>query len=119
LKTNKNVLVVAPDTQLRRSITFLLEAEGYEVTAYDRVPASDMAPKPRRSCAIVDEAALADGEDIWDRLGRIAETLVMLVSSGVMPPTTFLVRPVEKPLLGQSLVEAVGKAIDALSDRST
>jgi len=119
LKSDNDVLVIAPDAQLRRSITFLLETEGYEVTAYDRVPAAGVAPKPVRACAIVDEAVLAEGGDIWDRLGRISDTLVMLVSRRVVPPDAFPVRLVEKPLLGQSLVEAVGRAIGTRSGRPT
>lgn len=105
--------MVAPDPQLRRSITFLLEAEGYAVTPSCALPhaAEEIAAAaPADGCAVVDEAAVTDASDFWDRLAHLACAVVMLSSGRLAPPPHFLVHSVEKPMLGRHLVEAVQAA---------
>ena len=109
MRNEKNVLVIAPDADFRRSIAFLLEAEGFEVTHHDAVPFGDPASSPER-CAVLDEASVAADDDIWDRLRGVAETFVLLLSKPRALPPHLLVQSVEKPLLGASLVEAVQTA---------
>lgn len=119
MENDRKVIVIALDAPLRDSITFLLEAEGYEVTAHDHIPPWAEPVEARTSCAIVDEGALRGGDDIWARLGRVAEAFVMLVSGALVVPPSFSFMPVEKPLLGQSVVEAVARSIRSRSHRST
>lgn len=117
LTKDGDVLVIAPDGQLRRSIAFLLEAEGYRISSHATVPMQAGYPAAGR-CAVIDEDALTDGEGLWPRLQRLASSFVMLSSGLLVPRPHFLMHSVEKPLLGQSLVEAVEAAIRGIGDGS-
>ena len=118
LKKDGNVLVIAPDAQLRRSIAFLLETEGYRISSHAALPEQDSSVEAGQ-CAVVDEGVLIENDaGRWDRLQRLASSFVMLTSGLWAPRPHFLVHSVEKPLLGQSLVEAVAAAIRAGGERA-
>lgn len=119
MRREQNVLVIAPDAELRRSITFLLEAEGIDVTSRATIPPVIRISRPRRLCAIVDEEATQIGQDVWGRLHRLAGCVVVLLSRTLDPPSHILIQTVEKPLLGQDLVRAVRTAFVANSSTST
>lgn len=52
------LLLVAPDTDLRRSLAFALEADGFAVTIRDTPPARSWLVSNRFDCTIVDQKAL-------------------------------------------------------------
>ena len=103
------MLVIARDKELRRSIAFLLEAEGFDVSAYESVPS--VGGIERRRCAVVDEDATVGDSQAWDRLKEISETIVLLLDRTGELPSDPVVRAVEKPFLGQNLVQAVRDAL--------
>ena len=53
------LLVVAPDPDLRASLVFAFEAEGFEVTARDTLPSMDWLTDHRFACCVLDQKALA------------------------------------------------------------
>lgn len=108
VKSPESVLVIASDDTLRRSLAFLLEAEGYAVSSHDRMPLG-LAPGEQRSrCVIVDEGSLGAGT--WERLAELADAIVVLLSRArELPPGR--IHTVEKPLLGDDLVAAVEAAL--------
>lgn len=113
------VMVIAPNAELRRSIAFLLEAEGYAVTVHTTLLPDKLPAVPRRRCAVVDDAALRDEPEAWSRLPQIADSFVMLLDGTRELPAGLVAYRVEKPLLGLNLVEAVRNALWSVSGRST
>jgi FixJ family two-component response regulator len=108
VESHQSVLVVASNDTLRRSLTFVLEAEGYAVASHSHVPAQ---AEPRSQCIVVDEDSLDRAKDVWDRLARLADAIVVLLSRTRELPAHIRVHAVEKPLLGKDLVEAVRVAL--------
>lgn len=106
MKSDRDVLVIASDAVLRRSLAFLLEAEGFDVTSSDGVPPVAEAPLVRARCAVVDDASVEEPE-FWARLATMAESVVLLLARVRDLPADLPVTTVEKPLLGGTLVEAV------------
>jgi hypothetical protein len=94
-------LVLSKDPDLRSSICFLLETEGYSVQAPSVFPLP--APIPACDCIVADHHA-------WTRREMamaIAPQLVLLVNRSddhIVPPNA---RTVVKPLLGYELVQVV------------
>ena len=109
MQEDATVLVIAPDPDFRRSIAFLLRAEGYDVTHHEALPA-EIGSRPPERCAVVDEASIGDGDDFRERLRRLADTIVVLRSVPRELPGMGFVQTVDKPMLGASLVEAVQAA---------
>ncbi len=52
------LLVVAPNPDLRGSLVFAFEAEGFEVTARDTLPTMDWVGQRRFDCCVLDQKAL-------------------------------------------------------------
>ncbi len=102
-----DVLVIAADTALRRSLEFLFEAEGLAVSSRDHVPAAKRCAGERCGCVVVDESSLGAGAEGWRRLSGLAEAIVLLIDRAGDPPGNVAVRTVEKPLAGPELVETV------------
>jgi hypothetical protein len=104
------VFVVAPNAELRRSLEFLFRAEDMQVVARadlgERLEIDDVG----RSCAVVDENAIAMSPDGWARLARIARPVILLVDRMRPIPECYRAIAVRKPLLGPKLVEAVREA---------
>jgi FixJ family two-component response regulator len=113
LDSRRTVLVVVPDNDLRRSLSYLLEAEGLSVLAYERLdqaiggPASDTF-----HCAVVDEDAI-EGHDLgWLALSEIAVPIVILWNRLRSVPENIVAAVLDKPLLGQRVVDAVLAGLD-------
>jgi F420-dependent methylenetetrahydromethanopterin dehydrogenase len=106
------VLVVVPDSELRRSIAFALEAEGYAIEQHcllaDAVRAS---AGPDVICIVVDENAVAGRSAAGAILEASEKPLVLLVDKLRAAPGTKGVTILTKPLLGQLLVETVAEMI--------
>jgi len=109
LHPQHRVLVVVPDPELRRSVEFALEAEGFSVDAHDLLAAALHAARAGNLvCTVVDENAVAGRNDIADRLEPIPRPVVLLVDRlRNLPETTSHVAILTKPLLGRRLVDTV------------
>lgn len=105
------VLIVAPDLELRRSIEFLLEAEGLEVVSRSELPEALDANSLGRRCAIVDEDAIEAFPGGWERVADVTAPVILLVDRLREIPELYQPAMVRKPLLGSSLVDAVRAAI--------
>jgi hypothetical protein len=107
------ILVVAFDPELRRSIEFVLEAEGFTTEAYALLAEAAASPVARRAaCTVVDEDAVLDrpfGEALRQFAGPVVFLTQRLRPRPVRPGVTVLV----KPALGGVLVEAVRNAVAA------
>ncbi|RUV73226.1 MAG: hypothetical protein EOR30_17695 [Mesorhizobium sp.] len=115
----RKVIVIAFDDALRRSIAFLLEAEGFEVSSHQTLHQALETAKSRRRCAIIDEDVLSSGQEVWNKLRMLADCVVVLLSKGAEFPPEVPVHYVEKPLLGRNLVQAVETTILRLSSFAT
>lgn len=108
------VVVVVPDKELRRSIEFALEAEGFGIGSHDRLEAALASPGVGgAACAVIDEAALDTHQGKGAAaLARIEPPVVLLVDRlRVVPQPPASIRVLTKPLLGRMLVETVQAAI--------
>lgn len=105
-----SLLVVAPDVELRRSLEFALEAEGYAVTALPDI-ATARGLSGRFDCTILDAAAADD--PLADVVGFCAEARPVVLLSDTAVPTlsSWIAGMVEKPQLGQALSAAVQRAV--------
>ena len=108
------VLVVAPDRELRRSIEFALEAEGFGIDSHAQLAAALASPcVDSTACAVIDEDAIGgrNGKDA-PPLDRVARPVVLLVDQlRAVPQAPAGIRVLTKPLLGRLLVETVAAAI--------
>ena len=52
------LLVVAPDNDIRESLVFSLEADGFEITARDQLPSLAWMQRRRFDCTVLDQSAL-------------------------------------------------------------
>lgn len=108
----RTVLIVAPDEELRRSIAFALEAEGLRVATQPSLPANDENRQAGFACLVVDEDALEGDDGRWASLPEASPTTILLVDRlRTLKPREGL-STIDKPLLGQVLVDAVIAAVD-------
>ena len=101
------ILVAVPGTELRQSIVFALEADGFEIVSYSSLTAALAAPEARRAASlVVDENALqsADSEQLLRTFGR---PIVLLVDKLRVVPEIAGIKVLTKPLLGRMLTETV------------
>ena len=113
------VAVIDDDPAVRSSLQFSLEVEGYEVETYDRPgPLLDQADLSHCGCLIVDyNLPGTDGLSALDALRNrgLAVPAILITTA----PTAALraraaaagVPIVEKPLLGNTLLDAVRAAV--------
>lgn len=109
-----DVLVVAPDQAMRRSLAFVLEAEGYAVVAVPRLDTVEpylRAANGRTSVLVVDQDALAERNSPVQELAGLSRPVVLMVEGMRRPPALPWLRIVEKPPLGPDLLEAVAASI--------
>jgi len=111
VKHGRKVLVVVPNDELRRSIEFTVEAEGYEIESHAGFPTVFASHKLNGfDCAVVDEGALDARQHNLIEFARIAgkeRPVVVLVDrtaalDGIVP-----FQLLRKPLLGPALVAAI------------
>lgn len=104
--------MIASDRIIRRSLRFVLEAEGYGVRLYERLSTAIASPATF-DCAVVDAKA-EDPE--WDELMRLGCPVVLLVDH--QPETVPTgISLIETPILGRTLVDTVAALLPAPYDR--
>ena len=115
-QASRDVIVIAADGALRRSLEFLLASEGLRPTSHADLSLALRAAHVRSRCVIIDDSALRSGGLDWLRLSAVGDTAILLVSRACMIPAGFAI-VVEKPLIGSELIEAV-RALVTVSDGS-
>jgi hypothetical protein len=105
-------LVVAPAAELRRSIVFALEANGFKVEAHPWLgPAAASAHLSVPACLVVDENALVDQPGGTKALKEFAQPVVLLVDRLRAIPRLARVKVLRKPMLGDQLIDTVRGAL--------
>lgn len=106
-----HVLLVVPDSDLRRSLDFALRADGHTVTWRDGLDGTPVAT--RFDCTILDdhavEANLAQGRGVCRTLWPV----ILLADSPAHPLSDAAFRTVLKPMLGPPLSAALSDALRA------
>jgi hypothetical protein len=96
--------VIAPDEGMRASLCFVLEAEGYAVGLADS-PLDLPSEALVADCVIVDEAALSRARASGVDFGTTP--VVVLSEQAERPSLLGRYALVQKPLLGQALIDIV------------
>jgi DNA-binding response OmpR family regulator len=109
LPLGARILIVASDPSFRQSLRFVLEAEGCDVHAVERLPSADALPADY-DCIVVDRS------DSWrnglpPELAALGKPLILLVDYRQDMAEEGELRFVEKPLLGRTLIDAVRGAL--------
>jgi hypothetical protein len=111
------VLVVAPDDDLRRSLTFALAAYGYTVIAEQAWPVE--ATADAFDCVVLDEHALPKSSTLplALRSGR-QPVLLLAYSEGALANET-VAGVIAMPLKGEAVPQAVAAAIATARQNAT
>ena len=106
-----HVLIVAPSGELRRSLQFVLEAEGHLATTRDGF--EDPLGLPDADCTVLDHHAanghLEAATDFVQHHGPV----ILLSNAPAHPLAAHCFRTVTKPFLGPFLSQALSQAIRA------
>lgn len=109
----QTVLVVAPDKELRRSIVFALEAEGFWVRSCSLLSIAHEYHRPGLfACIIIDENAIGGQRSGWEQVVSLATPSILLIDRMRHVPAIDLMTVLTKPLLGRVLVDAVFDAVN-------
>lgn len=108
------VLVVAPDSDFRRSLEFALETEGFAVDLHARMGNAFASPRAHdAACAVVDDAAVEDWRIAGEEFRGFGKPVVLLVGRIRQAPDLSHIAALTtltKPFLGSPLIEAVREA---------
>jgi len=116
-----SLVIVDDDSAVRHSLKYLLEAEGYAVTAFDMQAAAGAESEfQSAACLIVNHAPPGiDGLDFVARIrGKGLETPAILIASNLgersrQRAVRTGIQVVDKPLLGDRLKTAIDLALVA------
>lgn len=103
------ILLVAPDSDLRKSLEFALQAEGYEVTSRASI-AARLQPGTY-DCTVLDHHAIGNDRKAAASFCSIFAPVILLANEQphALSPAAF--NTLMKPLLGAALSEAIREAI--------
>lgn len=116
MRIGANILIVAPDPDFRQSLGFVLEAEGCEVHLTGRLPA-EADPAAAYDCTIVDDKSLPKRPERC--IERLPRPLIILVNRLPAMSSDDSVRLVEKPILGNGLIDTVRASLHAATNKPT
>jgi len=105
-----HILVVAPDIDLRRSLAFALEAEGYEVTARAELDVASMPADGPYDCAVIDHASVLQSADAMAFCAR-SRPVILLSNSPMAWLSEWVAVTVELPVPGGALSAAIQAAM--------
>jgi DNA-binding NtrC family response regulator len=106
------LLIVAADSDLRRSLEFALRAEGYEVTSQSNASGARAVDRPYE-CTVVDHHAFAGSLEAGVAFCRAFVPVILLANQTQHPLSPWAFRTMLKPLLGAALSDAVRDAVQA------
>jgi CheY-like chemotaxis protein len=106
LPIKARILVVAPDPSFRRSLAFVFEAEGCRVEVAEEVPSMARIAS-HYDCIVLDHRSIPSRSRRDEVLAKTDIPVILLASQPQDWVTRGFEMVVEKPLLGQSLVDAV------------
>lgn len=104
----RHLLIIAPDSDLRRSLEFLLDAAGYTVTS-----SGTIGSFPRGQpfdCTVLDHRAIARPESVAE-LQEYSGPIILLAGGPSPPFEGRVFQVIRKPLLGEPLILAVEAAL--------
>jgi len=115
LNTKPLILVVAPDDELRRSIEFALEAEGFKVHSHAQLSTVlELEAKGSFACAVIDESAIDIRKTGAEQVAKLAMPVVLLTDRLRTIPDVSSVTALTKPLLGllsETVLVAIAKGV--------
>lgn len=106
----QTILVAAPGAELRRSLAFALDADGFDVVSHRSLRAA-LESAGGAAGVVVDENALSDGTKDVAALKRFGRPVILLVDRMRVLPRIDGLRVLDKPLLGRLLIETVQSAL--------
>lgn len=107
------ILVIAPDNDLRRSIAFALEAEGYDVTARAELPSHSWVSAARFDATVLDQKALAGPDYVSIAFCLKARPVILLAANPRPWLVEWVAEVIEMPVIGNALGRAVRTATHA------
>ena len=105
------LLIVAPDTDLRRSLAFALETEGYAVTIRDLPPPRAWLASNRFDCTILDQKSLVGADYEAIAFCIKAHPVVLLANKPHPWLVEWVAEVVDLPLAGNAVSAAVSHAM--------
>jgi DNA-binding NtrC family response regulator len=103
------LLLIAPDSDLRRSLEFALRAEGHDVSWRASLGARDLSS--RFDCTVLDHHAIGTNMQEGTAFCRVFAPVILLANTGDHPLAPAAFMTVLKPLLGPALIEAIDRAV--------
>lgn len=110
------ILVVAPDNDLRRSLTFALAAYGYAVTAQESWPdnVADIF-----DCTVLDEHVMDKATTLSPALLSARRPVLLLAYSEEALANRAVTEVIAMPLKGEAVIQAVAAAIATARHNAT
>ena len=103
------ILVIAPNSDLRRSMAFALEVEGYVVTTHAAIPGSDASRG--YDCVVLDHKAAAGAREATLQFCRSSWPVLLLAGTPQRWLSDEVFDVVQTPLSGDALLQAVRSAV--------
>lgn len=111
----QRVLIIAADADLRRSLQFALEAEGYKVTCRASIGAHEL---PRDyDCTVIDHHVLGKDRELAAGYITTFAPVVLLANTSQHALSPWAFRTLMKPLLGPALSIAISDAVASTGAR--
>lgn len=107
------LLVVSADSIVRRSLVFLLEAEGFEVAESAVMPSRAGRPAARFDCTILDQRLLQGPPHEGLTYCITSHPVVLLASTPKAWIVDWVSQVVEMPVIEDALLDAVQFALQA------
>lgn len=105
------VLIVAPNSDLRGSLAFALEAEGYEVTLREMLPEHSWVTAQKFDATVLDQKALT-GADYASIAFCVKAYPVILLAARPHPWLVgWVADVVEMPVMGNALTISLNRAM--------
>jgi len=106
-----HVLLVVPDSDLRRSLDFALRADGHTVTWRDGLDGNPVAAQ--FDCTILDDHAVGENLAQGQSFCRTLWPVILLADTPAHALAAVAFRTVLKPMLGPALSVALDDALGA------
>jgi len=103
------LLVIAADADLRRSLQFALEAEGFAVTCRASIAAREIPAN--YDCTVVDHHVVGSDTKAAAAFFEAFRPVILLANAPVHPLSPFAFRTLQKPQLGPALSTAIHEAV--------